>query len=149
MRCKLVLAGLLLATFAAAGCIRPLAFWRETLIQGQTKLLAKEGTAVANAQTVTVNFINLGGSIEDSLISAQTDALGKYRSPRLLPGKYSVEAMIAGFVIERTVVEVKNHEYKRVDFVLHQIGEAEGLSQKEAEEDNIRAPGQVRISRPK
>ena len=147
MRPNLLFASLFLATLAAAGC-RPLMFWRETLIQGQTKLVGKDGTSATTAP-VTLNFINLQGSIEDSLISAQTDSLGKYRSPKLLPGKYTVEAMVPGFIIERTMVVVKNHEFKRVDFTLRQIGEAEGLSMKEAEEDNIRAPGQVRISRPK
>ena len=50
---------------------------------------------------------------------------------------------------EDELVEVRSHEHKRVDFTLYRIGEAEGRSLAEADENNIAAPGQVQIGRPK
>jgi hypothetical protein len=161
MKKKLLLAGVLVASLETMGCFaRPLLFWRDPIINGQARLAAEPGNpaTAANrkgvpadppAANVTLNFINLDGRIEDSLVSVQTDALGKYRSPKLLPGNYTVEAMLQGYVIEKATILLRPHEYKRVDFALVKIGEAKSRSMKEAEEDNIQAPGQVRITKPK
>ena len=89
------------------------------------------------------------GTLEGTLLSVETDPLGRYRSPKLIPGTYTVEAMLPGYVIERSVVVVRSHEYKRVDLALYRIGEADGKSLSEADEDNIHAPGEVQIGRPK
>ena len=152
MRYKLISATLLLAAFGASGCsaFRPMLFWRDTLIVGKTRLTGSDGAPLANTtgSSITVNVINLGGRIEDSLLSVQTDALGAYRSPELVAGEYTLEAMLPGFVIARASIEVKGHEHKRVDFELQKIGEAEGLSLQGAEEQNIPTPGEVKISPP-
>ena len=152
MRHKLISATLLLAAFGTAACsaFRPVLFWRDTLVHGKTSLTSSDGAPLANTtgSSITINVINLGGRIEDSLVSVQADALGAYRSPALVAGEYTVEAMLPGFVIARTTVEVKGHEHKRVDFALQKIGEAEGRSLQEAEEENIPTPGEVKISPP-
>jgi hypothetical protein len=98
---------------------------------------------------VTLNFIHQEGTLEGTLVSVETDPLGRYRSPKLVPGTYTVEAMLPGYVIARAVVVVRSHEYKRADFDLHRIGEAEGKTLSEATDDNIPAPGEVQIGRPK
>ena len=46
---------------------------------------------------VTLNFINLGGTLEESVPTVQTDAKGEYRSPVLPPGKYTVVGTRPGF----------------------------------------------------
>src|SRR5262249_49621673 len=74
-------------------------------ILGKATFVDGAGTAApAGAAGVTVNFINLEGSLEESVASVQTDAQGKYRSAELPPGKYTVEAAYPGYVIERETV---------------------------------------------
>jgi hypothetical protein len=125
-------------------------FWRDPLIHGQARLTGEAMPSVAGTDVpVTLNFIHQEGTLEGTLLAAETDPLGRYRSPKLVPGTYTVEAMLPGYVIGRTVVVVRSHEYKRVDFDLYRIGEAEGKSLSEALEDNIPAPGEVQIGRPK
>jgi hypothetical protein len=142
-------ASALLAALAATAC-RPLMFWRDPLIHGQAKLMGEPlPSTEATDVPVTLNFIHQEGTLEDTLVSVEADPLGRFRSPKLVPGTYTVEAMVPGYVIERAVVLVRSHEYKRVDFNLYRIGEAEGKSLSEALEDNIAAPGQVQIARPK
>jgi hypothetical protein len=140
---KLVRAGWLVAMVGgAAGCAAP-------RILGQASLVDEKGAPIPGpAAGVTVNFINLGGTIEESITSVQTDAKGKYVSPELPPGKYSVEAMLPGFVIERSTVELKKHGKKKAPFVLKRIREAQGKSLKESKEANIPTPGQVQIEPP-
>ena len=97
---------------------------------------------------VTLNFINLGGTLEESVPTVQTDAKGEYRSPVLPPGKYTVEAELPGYVIERTSVVLKKHGAKKAPFVLKKIREAKGKSVKEGKDDNIPNPGEVQIKPP-
>lgn len=149
MNSRILYATALLAVLGTTAC-RPLMFWRDPLIHGQTKLMGEALPPAAAADVpVTLNFIHQEGTLEDTLLSVETDPLGRFRSPKLVPGTYTVEAMIPGYVIERTVVVVRSHEYKRVDFNLYRIGEAEGKTLSEASEDNIPAPGEVQIARPK
>lgn len=137
----------LTAVLVLAGC-RPMMFWRHPLIHGQTQVVGAPATGTEGTP-ITLNFIHHQGSLEDTLVSVEADPAGRYRSPELVPGAYTVEAMLPGYVIAESVVEVRSHEYKRVDMKLYRIGEAEGRTMTEAEEDNIRAPGQVQIGRPK
>lgn len=146
---RILCAAAVLAILGTTAC-RPLMFWRDPLIHGQTKLMgeALPPTAGTNA-SVTLNFIHQEGTLEGTLLSVETDPLGRYRSPKLVPGTYTVEAMLPGYVIGRAVVAVRSHEYKRADFNLYRIGEAEGKTLSEAGDDNIAAPGEVQIARPK
>ncbi len=149
MRSKILYATGLLAIVGATAC-RPLMFWRDPLIHGQAKLMG-EALPPTDATDVPVilNFIHQEGTLESTLLSAEADPLGRYRSPKLVPGTYTVEAMLPGYVIQRAVVVVRSHEYKRVDLSLYRIGEAEGKTLSEALEDGIAAPGEVQIARPK
>jgi hypothetical protein len=88
-------------------------------------------------------------TLEDSLASAQTDVKGKYESAVLPPGKYTVEAMYPGYVIERATVVLKKHGKKKAPFVLKKIRETAGRSVNEAQEENIPNPGEVKIKPPR
>jgi hypothetical protein len=133
---------LLAILVGSGGCAAP-------RILGKATLLDESGTAVPGAATgVTVNFINLGGTLEESVSSVQTDAQGKYRSAELPPGKYTVEAAYPGYVIERTTVVLGKHGTKNAPFVLKKIRETKGKSVKESQEENIPTPGDVRIKPP-
>lgn len=134
------------------GCavFRPMLFWRDTLIVGRINLTDDRGTPIPNAKAsgVTVNFINVTGKIEESVLSSTTDEDGRYRSPVLTPGKYKVEAMFPSFAIETQTVEVENHEHGDGDFTLKKIREAKTKSIKESQEQNIPNPGDVQIGPP-
>jgi hypothetical protein len=135
-------AGLVAVALGAAGCAAP-------RILGTATLVDEKGAPIPGpAVGVTVNFINLGANIDESIASVQTDAKGKYTSAELPPGKYSVEAMLPGFVIERQTVELKKHGKKKAPFLLKRIREAKGKSVKESLEENIPTPGQVQIEPP-
>jgi len=146
-------AGLVFALLAGAtgcGVARPLLLWREPAIFGKAKLLDVEGEAleVQESPGVTVNFINLEGRIEESVISVRTDEKGKYRSPELPPGEYAVEAHVPGFALEKATVRVRSHEHKKVNFELQQIREAAGHFMREGDDDNIPHAGEVQIGPP-
>lgn len=133
------------------GCsvARPLLFWRDPEIHGRTRLTDGNQSPLAEAPgRVTLNFINRGGRIENTVVSVQTDEAGRYRSPALEPGEYTVEALLPGFVIESQEALVRSHEHRRVDFVLRKIRETSGRSQREAEEENLPHPGEVQILPP-
>jgi hypothetical protein len=148
MKSKLIQMAVLVFVLAAMGC-RPMMFWREPMIHGDTRLIGDNGQPIDGVgEPIILNFIQLDGNLEDTLVSVETGPLGQYISPKLFPGNYAVEAMLPGFVIEKQVVEVRSHEHKRVDFTLYRIGEAEGRSLAEAEELEIAAPGQVQIGPP-
>lgn len=144
---------LLLAVLAlASGCsvVRPLLFWREPVIFGKAKLLDVEGEPLDEQAKsgVTVNFINLEGRLEDSLVSVTTDDKGKYRSPELAPGEYAVEALLSGFALAKETVQVRSHEHRKMNFELRKIREATGHFMRESEDDNIPTAGEVQISPP-
>lgn len=141
MRKDLLRTGCVLAIVAGAwGCAKPRVVGRATL---------DEGTGVGvPAPGVTVNFINLGGAIDESVVSVQTDVKGQYKSPELPPGKYTVEAMLPGYVIGRTTVELKKHGAKKAPFALKKIQETRGRSLKESDTENIPTPGEVKIQAP-
>jgi hypothetical protein len=141
MRKDLRPAWVALALLIASGCAKPRVLGRATLDDGG-------GAAAAPAPGVTVNFINLGGAIDESVVSVQTDTQGKYRSPELPPGKYTVEAMLPGYVIGRTTVELKKHGAKKAPFVMKKIQETRGKSLNESETENIPTPGEVKITPP-
>ncbi len=126
-----------------AGCAAP-------RIMGKATLANEPGAPGPGAPAVgvTLNFINLGGTLEESLPTVQTDAKGEYRSSVLPPGKYTVEAELPGYVIERTSVVLKKHGAKKAPFVLKKIQEAKGKSVKEGKDDNIPTPGEVQIKPP-
>lgn len=134
----------LLAVLAgSAGCAAPRVLGRATLAD-------ENGAPLPQATSgVTVNFINLEGKIEESIPSVQTDPQGKYESPVLAPGKYTVEAAYPGYVIERTTVVLKKHGKKKALFVLKRIRESAGRSVRESKEDNIPNPGEVQIRPPR
>lgn len=119
-------------------------------IVGKTTVTDEKGGAGPGAPAVgvTMNFINLGGTIEESFPTVQTDAKGEYQSPVMPPGKYTVEAVLPGYVIERTTVELKKHGKKKAPFVLKKIREAQAKSVKEGKDDNIPNPGEVQIKPP-
>ena len=152
MKREVIRLAIVLATGgAAAGCavVRPVLFWRDARLTGKVKMADESGVPVAaKGAGVTVNFINLGSKIEESLLSVQSDATGAYRSPKIAPGKYKLETMYPGFVIESTTVEVKSHEHKTTNVVLKKIREARGKSVKESQEENIPTPGEVKITPP-
>ena len=134
--------GVLAIVVGSWGCAKP-------HVVGRATVLDETGTGVgAPAPGVTVNFINLSGALEESVVSVQTDAKGKYRSPELPPGKYTVEAMLPGYVIGRTTVELKKHGGKKAPFTLKKILETRGKSLKESEAENIPTPGEVKIHPP-
>ncbi len=144
MRQRLLGAGGLLAVLVGSGgCAAP-------RILGKATLVDENGAPVpgAVASGVTLNFINLGGKIEDSIATVQTDAQGKYRSAELPPGKYTVEAVLPGYVIGRTTVVLQKHGTKNAPFALKKIREAKGRSVKESQEENIPNPGEVKIKPP-
>ncbi len=143
MKCKLHGAGILLvAVVFTTACTA-------ARIVGKTTLMDESGTPLPPTPGVTVNFINLGAALEDSLASVQTDAKGKYASAVLPPGRYTVEAMYPGFVIERTTVVLGKHGKKKAPFVLTKIREGVGRSVNEAQEENIPNPGEVKIKPPR
>lgn len=144
MRRKLRAGWLVTILVAGAGCAAP-------RIVGKATLVDENGTPVPGPPTpgVTLNFINLTGKIEESATSVQTDPQGKYSSPVLTPGKYSVEAALPGFVIERATIVLNKHGKKNVPFVLKKIRERKGKSVKESEEENIPNPGEVQIKPPR
>jgi hypothetical protein len=144
MKHRLLRTGWILAVLVGTGaCAKP-------RIVGQATLVDEKGAARpgAPASGVTVNFVNLGGKIEESVVSVQTDAQGKYESPELAPGKYTVEAALPGYVIETTTVVLKNHGKKKAPFALRKIRESKGKAVKESEDENIPTPGDVRIKPP-
>jgi carboxypeptidase family protein len=141
----------LAAATAGAGCavMRPVLFCRDARLTGKVKMADESGLpAAAKGTGVTVNFINLESKIEDSIVSVQTDASGRYRSPELAPGKYKLEAMYPGYVIETTTVQLKSHEHKGTDVLLKKIRETRGRSARESQDDNIPTPGEVKITPP-
>jgi hypothetical protein len=127
----------------SGGCAAP-------RILGKTTLVDESGAPLPPPPVpgVTLNFINLGGKIEESVVSVQTDVQGKYRSPELAPGKYTVEAVFPGYVIGRTTVVLGKHGTKEAPFVLKKIRESKGRSVKESQEENIPTPGEVKIKPP-
>ena len=143
MRHRLLRVGWPLAILVGSGgCAAP-------RIVGKATMVDESGAPLPGAaQGVTLNFINLGGKIEESISSVQTDAQGKYRSAELPPGKYTVEAAYPGFVIERATVILKKHGSKNTPFVLKKIRETKGRSVKESQEENIPNPGEVKITPP-
>jgi len=118
-------------------------------IVGKTTIAGETGVGPgAPGVGVTLNFINLGGTLEESFPTVQTDAKGEYQSPVLPPGKYTVEAVLPGYVIERTTVELKKHGKKKAPFVLKKIREGQAKAVKEGKDDNIPNPGEVQIKPP-
>jgi hypothetical protein len=144
MKRKLLSPAWLVALLAlSAGCAAP-------RVVGKATLANEPGVPGPGAPAVgvTLNFINLGGTLEESIPTVQTDAKGEYRSPVLPPGKYTVEAELQGHVIERTSVVLKKHGAKKAPFVLKKIREAKAKSVKEGKDDNIPTPGEVQIKPP-
>jgi carboxypeptidase family protein len=117
-------------------------------IVGKTTLMDEKSAPLPPSAGITLNFINLSGNIDESITSVVTDAQGKYASPVLPPGKYTVEAMYPGFVIERSSVVLKKHGKKSAPFTLKKIREASGKSVREAQTENIPNPGEVKIKPP-
>ena len=153
MRRTIFRTGILLALVAGiTGCslVRPMLFWREPQIFGKAELRQVDGQSLEDTEPsgVTVNFINLGGRIEESVVSVETDKNGKYRSPELAPGEYAVEALLRGFALEKQTLRIRSHEHKRVNFELTKIREVSGHFMREGEEDNIPQAGEVQISPP-
>jgi hypothetical protein len=130
------------------GCAAPRILGRTTVVDQPSASAGPKAAAGTPAAGVTVNFINLSGAIDQSFISVVSDAKGEYTSPELAPGKYTVEAMLPGYVIGHTSIELGKHGKKNAPFVLKKIGEAKGKSQKESESDNIPTPGEVKIHPP-
>lgn len=129
----------------SVGCAAPRILGRTTLVD-ETAPASKKGEGGAPASGVTVNFMNLTGTIEESVVSVQSDVKGEYRSPELPPGKYQVEAMLPGYVIGKATVLLEKHGTKNTPFALKKIREAKGKSVKESEQENIPNPGEVKIS---
>ena len=153
MRRTIFRTGILLALVAGiTGCslVRPMLFWREAQIFGRAELREVDGQPLEDMEPsgVIVNFIHLGGRIEESVVSVETDKNGRYRSPDLAPGEYAVEALLRGFALEKRTVRVRSHEHKRVDVELTRIREVSGHFMREGEEDNIPQAGEVQISPP-
>jgi len=143
MMCRLLRAGSVLAILViGTSCTA-------ARIVGRTSLVDEKGaSAVPATPGVTVNFINLTGNIDESVLSVQSDPKGGYASPVLPPGKYTVEAMYPGFVIERTSVVLGKHGKKKALFALKKIHESSGKSVREALQENIPSPGEVKIKPP-
>ena len=142
MRCKCLRGAWLLVILVGAGCAAPRILGRATLVDENGAPLPRA------ASGVTVNFINLEGKIEESVPSVQTDPQGKYESPVLTPGKYTVEAAYPGYVIERTTIVLSKHGKKKAAFALKKIRESKGRSVRESKEENIPNPGEVQIKPP-
>jgi hypothetical protein len=145
MRQRLLRAGSVLAILlGSGGCAAP-------RILGKATLVDENGAPIpgAAASGVTMNFINLGGKIEDSIATVQTDAQGNYKSAELPPGKYTVEAVLPGYVIGSTTVILQKHGAKKAPFALKKIREAKGRSVKESQDENIPNPGEVKIKPPR
>src|SRR5260370_33366595 len=90
MRQRLLRAGSVLAILVGSGgCAAP-------RILGKATLVDENGAPIpgAVASGVTLNFINLGGKIEDSVATVQTDAQCNYRSPGLAHGKDAVRPKV-------------------------------------------------------
>jgi hypothetical protein len=135
-------AGLVLAILVGSwGCAAPRILGRATLVD-------ENGAPGVVGPGVTLNFINLQGKIEDSIATVQTDAQGKYRSAELPPGKYTVEAVLPGYIIGSTTVVLQKHGTKDASFALKKIREGKGRSVKESQDDNIPSPGEVKIKPP-
>jgi len=137
-----------LVATATTGCTSMM-FWQAPMIMGDARMAgeAVQPTGTED-QPITVNFIHHEGTLDDTLISVETDPLGRFRSPELLPGVYTVEAMLPGYVVAESIVEVKNHQHRKLNLTLYPIGEAEGRTMSEAEDENIKTPGQVQIGPP-
>jgi hypothetical protein len=146
--------GVLVLAAAAAGStgcsvLRPVLFWQPATIRGKVTLADEKGTPVATSpEAVTVNFINTTAKIEESVVSVNTDALGKYQSPKLTPGLYKVEAFLPGHVIETQNVKLRSHEKKGTPFTLKKIRETRSKTLRESDDDNIPNPGDVQIAPP-
>jgi hypothetical protein len=141
----------LAAAAASTGCsvFRPVLFWRPAVIKGKVTLADEKGTPVGTPpEAVTVNFINTTAKIEESVVSVNTDALGKYQSPKLTPGQYKVEAFLPGHVIETQNVKLRSHEHKGTPFTLKKIRETRSKTLRESDDDNIPNPGDVQIAPP-
>lgn len=137
-----------LVAIGTTGCTSMM-FWRAPMIKGDARMAGEAARPTgAEDAPITVNFIHHEGTLDDTLISVETDPLGRFQSPELLPGVYTVEAMSPGYVVAESIVEVKNHQHQKLRFTLYPIGEAEGRSMTEAEEENIKTPGQVQIGPP-
>ena len=140
------------AATGGVGCsaFRPVLFWRPAVIKGKVVLADERGSAVAGqpAPGVTVNFINTGAKIEESVLSVATDPTGRYQSPKLQPGQYKVEAFLPGHVIETVNIKLRSHEHKGTPFTMKKIKETRSKSIKESNEDNIPHPGDVQIAPP-
>jgi len=151
MRDRIVQTAFLLGILGGGAGCTSLMFWRDTQIMGKARLVDEKGAPAAEAKPagISVNFINLAGKLDESVLSAQTDELGKYRSPKLVPGKYKVEAMLQGYAIQSATILVKNHQHKANDFILKRIREGKGRSLKESQEENIPSPGEVQIKPPR
>jgi hypothetical protein len=140
--------GWLLTILVGTGCGAPRILGKTTIVDVPTAPAAGKAAAGAPAAGVTVNFINLSGTLEESVVSVQSDAEGKYKSPELAPGKYQVEAMLPGYVIGKATVTLKKHGAQKAPFVLKKIRETTGKSMKESETENIPTPGEVKITPP-
>jgi hypothetical protein len=135
-------AWLLVIALAGGACAAP-------RILGKATIVDETGAPMPTpAAGVTVNFINLGGAIDESVVSVETDVKGKYRSPELKAGKYQVEAMLPGYVIAKATVVLGKHGGKNTPFAMHKIRESKGKSVKESQDENIPTPGEVKITPP-
>jgi hypothetical protein len=131
---------LAVAFVGASGCT--------TMVKGKITLADERGAPVTDTKPegVTVNFINLEGKIDETVVSVVSDATGKYQSPKLVKGQYKIEAFLPGYGLETTTLKVKGP--KKALFTLKKIREARGKSIRESEEDNIPNPGDVQIAPP-
>src|SRR5215472_16306101 len=100
----------------SVGCAAPRILGKTTLVD-ETASAAKKGESAGTpAAGVTVKFMNLTGTIEESVVSVQSDVKGEYKSPELPPGKYQVEAMLPGYVIGKATVVLEKHGAKNTPF---------------------------------
>jgi len=108
MRHRLLHVGCVLTILMGSGaCAAP-------RILGKATLVDESGAPLPPppAPGVTLNFINLGGKIEESVVSVQTDVQGKYRSPELPPGKYTVLIKVTDNVKKRTISPTATFELR-------------------------------------
>lgn len=138
-------AGWLMVMAGTCACAAPHILGKTSLVDDPSAGPKVVGQPAAG---VTVNFINLSGAIDESVVSVTSDAKGEYRSPELAAGKYTVEAMFPGYVIGRSDVTLGKHGGKQASFVLKKIREAHGKSLRESETENIPTPGEVKIHPP-